>query len=311
LENRAYAVAAATFLIVLAIVTVLIYYWFRGQEAEPRTYKIVTSQSVGGLEVQAPVKFKGLTVGHVQEIRFAPEDPAKVRILFSVQEDAYVTHATYAQVAQAGIIGTPHLDLKLAEGSTEPLRTSEKDPARIPMHESLLDKITESVEQDLKKINQVVSRLNRLMDEENRRHLSDSIAQMDDASRRLVAIEKAMMPTLESLPELVKQGQQTLRTSQRALAEGQGLAADAREPIQKLQEVEGSVRALSESSRQLVRELTRNTLPRMHALTTRLSRAARQVEQLARTLEARPQSVIFGAPEPSPGPGEPGFEPRE
>jgi phospholipid/cholesterol/gamma-HCH transport system substrate-binding protein len=311
LENRAYAVAAVTFLVVLAAGTVLIYDWFRGQEAEPRIYQIVTSQSVGGLEIQAPVKFKGLTVGHVQEIRFAPEDPAKVRILLSVQEDAYVTHATYAQVAQAGIIGTPHLDLKLGEGSAEPLNTSQEDPARIPMHDSLLDKVTESAEQNLKKINQVLSSLTRLMNEENRRHLNDTIAQVDKASRRLLTIEKAMIPTLASVPELVKQGQQTLKASRQALAVGQGLAADARELIQKLHEVEVSVRALSESSRQLIRELTRNTLPRVDALTTRLSRAARQVEQLARTLEARPQSVIFGAPEPSPGPGEPGFEPRQ
>jgi phospholipid/cholesterol/gamma-HCH transport system substrate-binding protein len=307
LENRAYAVAAITFLIILAAGTVLIYYWFSGQVTEPRIYKIITNQSVGGLEIQTPVMFKGLIVGHVREIQFAPEDPTKVRILLSVQEDAYVTHATYAEVAQSGIIGTPHLDLKLGEGSAEPLMTREQDPARIPMRESLLDNVTESVEQVLKHISQVASSLNKLLDEENRRHLSETIGQIDNATRRLVSIEKAMMRALESLPELIKQGQQTLEASQQALAEGQVLAADAREPIQKLGEVGVSVRALSGSSRKLIRALTRNTLPRIDALTTRLSRAARQVEQLARMLEGRGQSVIFGGREPSPGPGEPGF----
>ena len=50
-------------------------------------------------------------------------------------------------------------------------------------------------------------------------------------------------------------------------------------------------------------------IPRLNELTSELSANSQQINRVLRMLENAPQSLIFGAPRASPGPGEPGFTP--
>ncbi|MGB0129302.1 MAG: MCE family protein, partial [Rhodocyclaceae bacterium] len=59
-------------------------------------------------------------------------------------------------------------------------------------------------------------------------------------------------------------------------------------------------------------ELTGDTLPRMNGLIADLSATSRGLTRVLGELERSPQSLVFGSPAATPGPGEPGFEmPKE
>lgn len=300
MENRAHAILAVAFLIVFTLAAVLIFIWLTSGPGEPLAYRIVTTESVSGLAPQSRVEFKGLEVGHVRDIRFDPNDRSRVIIDLRLRRDTYVTHATYAVTAMQGLTGGEVLQLKLGQGSREPLPTSPDHPALIPMRKGLLAGLEESAQANLKQLHAVLADARKVLDAENRTHLAATIRQLDDATAKLVKIESALTPAMQRMPALVASAQKSLDESHALIANASQLARAARAPVAKVGSVAGTYQ-------QLGRRLDTQTVPNLDALTQSLTRTSRQLEQLIRQLKAKPQSVIFGPAPKQPGPGEPGF----
>lgn len=301
MENRAHAIAAVSFLVVLTVAAVFMFYWLSSGPAAPRAYRIVTQQSVAGLAPNSAVMFKGLQIGHVQSIRFDPGKPARVIVDFRVQRDAYVTHATYAIVAMKGLLGGKVLKLKLGEGSRRPLETSTENPAHIPLREGLIGQLKDAAARNLKALHAVLARSKKLLGKTNRKHIATTIRQLETLTTKLVSVTEQLTPTIKQLPQLLASLQETLDQTRTVLADARDLVGQAQGPVKKAGELEETIQHLG-------RRLNNQTLPSIHTLTQSLTRTSRLLQQLTRELTAKPQSVIFGPPRPSPGPGEPGFD---
>lgn len=292
MENKSHAIVAVSFLIIFFVGAILAYYWLSHQAPEPRLYKIVTTQSVG-LKPKSPVTFKGLLVGHVQQVHFDPQDPAKVDVLFTVQKDALVTKSTYAVAQRQGITGGQALALKLGEGSREKLPTSHDDPALIPLRKSFLTKLMATVQSNMQKISEIVTSVQKILSKTNRAHLADTLQQIDKASRKLVAIESHLLPLAKKMPEIADTLQQTLEQSHALLTQATQLSRKAQKVI--------------ETTGRVAKSLQQSTLPSIDKLTESLLQTSKSINELAEKLTAQPQSLIFGGSQPQPGPGEPGF----
>lgn len=300
MENRTHAIIAICFLVVLSVAAVVVFYWLSSSPSEPLAYRIVTRESVAGLAPQSKVEFKGLSVGHVTDVRFDPEDGSRVVIDFHVRSNTYITHATYAVLTKHGLTGGEVLELKLGEGSSAPLKTSDDNPARIPLRKGLLAQLEASAKQSMQDLQAVLDSARKLLDTDNRKHISASIRQLDAATAQLVAIEKQMMPAVRQMPELVESMRKSLDESHALLANANRLAKQAQGPLRQLGQAGGTVQHLG-------RRLDRQTAPDLEALSRSLMRTSQQLEELIRELRAKPQSLIFGPSAPPPGPGEPGF----
>lgn len=300
MENRAHAIAAVTFLIVLSVGAYFIYFWLSSAPAAPRVYRIVTDQSAAGLASQSAVMFKGLQVGHVESVHFDPQNPSHVVIDFRVQRDAYVTESTYAVIALKGLLGGKVLKLKLGKGSREPLETSADNPAHIPLRQGVIGQLKEAARKNLKGLHTLLNRINQLLGKKNRQRISEIIEQLDTLTSQLVKLEKRLAPAIKQLPKL-------LANVNKALNEARGLIANANQLIKQAHVPLKKAGQLEQTLQRLARKLNRQTLPGIQQLTRSLTRTSRQLRQLTRELKANPQSLIFGAPQPKPGPGEPGF----
>lgn len=300
MENRAHAIIAVCFLIVFSAAAVFVFFWLSSSPSEPLVYRIVTRESVGGIAPHTKVEFRGLEVGHVTRVRFDPHDRARVIIDFTVRPNTYMTHATYAVVAMQGLTGGSALELKLGKGSSTPLETHVKHPAHIPMRKGLVAQLESSAQQDMQDIHDVLGNARKVLDTNNREHLGASIRQIDAATAKLVVIETQLMPTVKQMPELLKSTQESLDESHALLANANRIAKEAQAPVKKAGKVEDTIQHLG-------LKLDKQTAPNIDELSKSLMRTSRLLEQLIRELKAKPQSMIFGPPEPPPGPGEPGF----
>jgi phospholipid/cholesterol/gamma-HCH transport system substrate-binding protein len=65
---------------------------------------------------------------------------------------------------------------------------------------------------------------------------------------------------------------------------------------------------VNESLQEMAARVGYETLPRVNSLADDVGSAARSVDRAAETFNRNPRSVLFGAPQPAPGPGEPGFQ---
>jgi phospholipid/cholesterol/gamma-HCH transport system substrate-binding protein len=301
MENRTHAIVAVSFLVVLVMGVVLVFYWLSHQRSEPLTYEVVTSQSIGGLAAQADVTFKGLTVGHVVHVGFDPDNRSHVIIRMTLKPKTYVTHATYAVVATQGLVGGSVLELKVGKGNRTPLDTSAEHPAHIPLHKGLLASLEADAREDMKKIKAILTSVKKILGTDNRQHIAASLKQIDTLTERLTKIEAQM-------PALIKSTQQSVDQSHKLLANANDLVKQAQTPVKKASKLEDSVQALAKSSRQLSERLNRQTAPDFNQLSNSLLQTSRQLNELLRELKAKPQSLIFGPPKHPPGPGEPGFE---
>lgn len=301
MENKSHAVAAVVFILVFGIGATIFFFWLRPEHADSRIYQTTTSHSVGGLTAQSSVKFKGLEVGHVLSVDFAPDNPNKVRIRFAVRQGIPMTHSTYAELATQGIAGLKMLNLSNPNPSARPLHTRPGHPANVPLHEALLSQIEDSGQQSLQRVNNILHSVQELLNADNRKHLTRTMAQLDEASHKLAAAESTLEPALKQLPALTRQMQSVIARIDR-------LADQAQQPVAQASQVENSVQSVSDSADRLTRRLDRKTLPRIDDLLSTLNQTSDHLDRLSQELEAKPNSVILGPPKPRPGPGEPGFD---
>lgn len=309
MEDKSHAAIAVTFLIVFIVGVVVIFMWLHRGPSEDRYYDIVTSYSVGGLQPQSSVDFKGLQVGSVKRIFFDPHNPDKVIIRIAVYKSAYITHATYAKLGSQGITGLSYVVLTNPPGSTKPLLTNAQHPARIPMRRSLLSSLEQTGTAMLGRINRIAGRVDSLLNAHNLQHIAEILKQLDQATRQLTLMERQLAPAVKTMPQLSAQAEKLLHSSRELALTMRHLAQGANGPVKNMGETAKSVTQLSQTSTKLVDRVNDTLLPRVETLIQRMNRTIDQINQLTRQLNSQPQSLIFGASPRPPGPGEPGFHP--
>lgn len=308
MENKSHYIVAVTFLVVFSAGAVVFFLWLAQEQPTTRTYEIITGESVGQLHGEASVKFKGLAAGKVQSVGFDPDNPDKVRIVIGVYDNIPITSSTYAQVGSMGLIGTTVVKLKNPNPDASTLKTSKKHPARIPMHPGFMTRVKKSVSKDMDKVSAILDRMDKMLDSTNRKHISQTLAQLDKSTKKLVKAEKAIMPALQDMPELTGQARASLEKTQKLIRQLQRLVSKAGKTFNKASDVEDSVRSLSASAHKVTRRLNNQTLPQASQLMQSLDQLTQHIDALSNELQRKPQSVIFGPPKTTPGPGEPGFD---
>ena len=80
MENKSHAFVAGLFALLLGVAVLLAIYWLGGNKDETHDYIVVTKQNIGGLNPQAQVRYRGIRVGKVSDIRLDPDDYSNILI---------------------------------------------------------------------------------------------------------------------------------------------------------------------------------------------------------------------------------------
>jgi len=310
MENKSHALIAGLFTILLLAAAILLSMWFNRDRVVRVPYEIATKLSVPGLNPQAAVRYRGLNVGKVDEIVFDPNEPGQILIRLSVNPDTPITQSTFAMLGYQGVTGIAYVQLD--DDGSRPVRlsSSAQQLARIDLHPSLFDALQSKGLAILSEAHELTQRLNRLMAPENQRAM---LAAFDNISRAALAFEsipRQLQPTLTQLPALTQRADGTLAAVTTLVQDASKLSGSLNALTASLQAPDGALARLTDSMDQvgsMASRLEYDALPRVNALT---GEARTSLQTLNRTLEnfnRRPQSVLFGAPAPQPGPGEPGF----
>ncbi|HEV2008863.1 MAG TPA: MlaD family protein, partial [Burkholderiales bacterium] len=188
MENRAYAVAAGLFTLLLSIGVVIAAFFFRGDVAETSEYLLVSHYPVSGLNSQAPVRYRGVTVGKVGSIRFDPLEPRTILVEITVQTGTPLTKGTYAKLGSQGVTGLAYVMLDDDGKKPEPLVGDGENPTRIDVRPSFFDTVTSSGQEMIDNFNEVAKRVNTLLDEDNQKQLIGTLRNIDAVSGKVATL---------------------------------------------------------------------------------------------------------------------------
>jgi phospholipid/cholesterol/gamma-HCH transport system substrate-binding protein len=150
-----------------------------------------------------------------------------------------------------------------------------------------------------------IARLNELLGPTNQKELSETLVSLNQAAQTLNKVTAQVSPTLQRLPA-------TVDSAHSALNSINTLAIDYTSLSRRVQSNDGLLDRVNNSLEQFdttARAIRLETLPNVGTLSTDAARSARSLSHAVDRLDERPQSLIFGAADGSPGPGEPGFVP--
>ena len=302
MENKSHAFVAGLFALLLGAAVIAALIWLRGTQDNLREYVVVTKFSIGGLNPEAQVRYRGIRVGKVMDIRLDPNDPSDILIRISIAESIPLTKGTIAKLASQGVTGIAHVLLLDSGRNNEPLVARDGKLPRIVMVPSLLDEMTESGPAVLHQAQEVMAAISALLNEENRRRLTATIANHEAASASMKPALDNMTATLVQVRKLLDD--QNIRSISRAAGEVGPLLADTRQLVARMQATADKLDvAIGDASAGGTSAL----MPRLNELAADFSLTSRQLSRVLRLLEDSPQGLVFGVPAAAPGPGEPGF----
>lgn len=307
MENRSHAFMTGIFTLALLTAAVLFGIWFNRDRVEYDPYLLATTLAVPGLNPQAAVRYRGLEVGKVDAIDFDPKMAGQILIHLAIDPATPITRTTYATLGYQGVTGIAYIQLDDESVGSQRLATNEQNPARIPLRPGLLDQLEKRGTAILSQAEQVTVKLNDLLSDENRKTILAAFSDVSETVNRYKALPGQLEPTIERLPALAAK-------AETAIGSVNALAQDVTALSQSLHGPEGTLTRIGDSVDRAVNGVEAvttgaqlETLPSITALTDETRSSMRSVRRTMNTLNDRPQSILFGAPDVAPGPGEPGF----
>jgi phospholipid/cholesterol/gamma-HCH transport system substrate-binding protein len=300
MENRAYALAAGLFTLLLGFAVLATALWFSGDTVENDEFLLVSRHPVSGLNAQAPVRFRGVTVGKVVDIKFDKDEPRAILVRILVQTGTPLSQGTYAQLGSQGVTGLSYVILDDDGKKPAPLKGEGNQLARIEVRPSFMDSLSSSGQEMIVNFNQVAQRVNTLLSDDNQKQLVSTLRNLDNATGKFASLATSIEPSIKAMPALINDAGVALKRADTLLA-------NINQRVESFERAAKSAEQLGASGAALSDVMLTESVPRLNVLLEDVQRSSRGLERLLNEINEQPQSLIFGRSTTPPGPGEPGF----
>jgi phospholipid/cholesterol/gamma-HCH transport system substrate-binding protein len=268
-------------------------------------YESIIEESVSGLNVDAPVKYLGVDVGKVRQIRLEPKNPQHVQLLLLIERGTPVRQDTVAVLRTQGLTGIAYVELSGGSVDSPPLvATDEGGIPTIRSKPSLAMRLESELTTVLANLNRTSVSLSAALDEGNRAQLKKTLAATAELMQALAEQKQALRAGIASAARAA--GNTAQASEQLApLMARIGSAADA---VEKM--AADVTRASADTSRTVdaagsgIGQLSAETLPELERLLAELNAAAGSLRRLSDQTERDPSSLLLGKRSLNPGPGE-------
>jgi phospholipid/cholesterol/gamma-HCH transport system substrate-binding protein len=302
MEREANYAAVGAFVLAVALAAALFVYWYSGTRVH-RTYdryEIYFNGSVSGLEQGAAVRYLGVRVGRVVEMRIDPRDAGRVQVIAAIESTTPISPRTLAELELQGLTGLLYIDLQQSPQPAQPSVPSLEYPV-IRAAPSQFDVFMAGLPRLSAAAGGVIQRLNRLLSDHNIEDISQSLDDISQASRSLPGTVRSVNALLVQL--------RTATLELTATAQSARNLMDTAGPqvISTVRRLNAMADNLSQATDQLdrmiaenragVRSFTHASLPEIESFVREGRAAAKDIRQLAESLRQNPSQLIY---QPSP-----------
>lgn len=150
-------------------------YWLlqpKGED-EMTKYHINFDESVLGLNIDAPVKYRGISVGKVNELKINPKNSEQVQVTVSILKTTPIKVDTIAKLTAQGITGLSYINLSMGsrENAELQLQKGQKYPV-IKTAPSFFENFESSLGSMSTKLSSTLTQTEKLLNNENQKQVT-------------------------------------------------------------------------------------------------------------------------------------------
>ena len=297
-----YITVGAFVLLVIALAAWFVIWYTDAQDRRDyRRYEIYFQGSVSGLSRGSPVRYLGVDVGRVADMRVDPRASDRVQVIADIDEEAPITDATVASLSLQGVTGLLYIDLEHNRGDKPvmPRVPSQRYPV-IGTVQSNFDLLISSLPDVMSAGADLATRMSKVFNDTNIAAISDTLANVKQASDDLPRI----LTEVRTLTADLKRTASEIEGAASAVREvTEGAGPDLEATVARVHTVMDNLAATSARLDAFVAENQTNItrfsdqgLVEFQQLIRESRQAADEFRDLARTLRQEPSSLIYEPP---------------
>jgi phospholipid/cholesterol/gamma-HCH transport system substrate-binding protein len=304
MEREANYAAVGAFVLLVTLGGALFVYWYSDtrEHRDYNRYEIYFTGSVSGLEKGAAVRYLGVPVGRVNDLRIDPRDSSRAEVIVDIDSSTPVSEHTVAELELQGVTGLLYIDLSEDRSGKRmaPPVASLRYPV-IRAAPSRFDVFLAGLPELVAAVGNLINRADRLLSDDNIAAVTSTVANLDRASAGLPR-------TIKDVNSLIGE----LRGASAELAASAGIAhgilesvdPDVRAAAQRMRAIADS---LADATRQLdqaiaenredIRSFTHHGLPEIERFVREGRAAARDIRELSNSLRENPAQLLYQPPQ--------------
>ena len=294
-------------------------YWLLqpSNEKEDKIYSIYFDESVLGLNLEAPVKYRGISVGKVINLKISEYNSQQVEVQVSVLKSTPIKTSTRAKLTPQGITGLSYINLTMGDKNAPLLKkivenkypiikttpsffdTIEKSFGNVSTNlsktlngtQKLLDaENQEQITLLLKRSANFMDKLEKLLDDETIIHIQKSMKNLNETSEKL----NLMMPKIEYFVDNSVEWENEISNSFGSIMDSYLGIKDSMNEFK---------RAVS-SGEFNIKEMSDDLIPTVNNAVLDLQQLMIKVDSIIEQYERSPGDLFFKQQEIKKGPGE-------
>ena len=308
METKVNVTVVGAFVLLLGTVLVAGVLWLASGGAlrkEYDIYRAVENESVAGLNPNAPVKYNGVDVGKVKEIRLDPGSPERVILLFAIERGTPIREDTVAVLKTQGLTGIAYVELSGGGKDSPPLRAApDATYPEIRTMPSLGTRLENVLTNVLAKLDSTSSSINALFSGDNQTALKSTLADLASVAHTLAARK-------DEIDAGISHAARTLENTARTTAHLDPVIDRIQRSAESVEKMGDEVARTSASTGKTVtamgadvKRFTAETMPELERLLGELNALSISLRRLTEQTERNPAGLLFGRKPLPEGPGE-------
>jgi phospholipid/cholesterol/gamma-HCH transport system substrate-binding protein len=302
METKANYVLIGAFTLVTAAFLLLFGLWAAKYSSEQgwQEYAVIFNEPVTGLTEGSSVQYNGISVGTVDSLKLAPNDPRQVLARLKLQADTPIKSDTKAKLSITGLTGSPFI--QLTGGSPNAPSLVSVDHREVPVirtEASALQNIADTA-------NRLVARMDEVLSEKNVRHIARTLDNIDALTTSVAEQREDLRALIVSARQSSEQLSKTLDTTNRAVADVDrelidklpGLIAKLDGTLTKLDATAGGANTILSENRSAIHAFANDGLGQLGPTLGELRALVRDLRRLSDRLEGNPARFILGRDAP-------------
>lgn len=302
METKANYVLIGVFTVLVAVAMLLFGLWAAKYSTDRnwQIYHVVFNEPVTGLTEGGTVQYNGISVGSVESLSLAPQDPSRVVARIRVNADVPVKTDTRAKLSTSGLAGSPFI--LLTGGSPDAPRLTARNSEDIPViltEASALQNMADSA-------SRLVARLDQVLSEDNIARISGTLENIEQLTGSLAQqreeIATLMANASQASAQWVGIGESAGRTltavERDVVRKLPDLVARLESTLAKMDSAAGNADAILGENRQAIHSFSNDGLAQLGPTLSELRSLMRDLRRMSDRFDSNPARYLLGRDAP-------------